>query len=205
MAKILILYYSMHGHTRKMAEAVAEGAMEGCGKPADLRRVPETMSDTRFQEAGGICQSEVAEARVDELASYDAILFGTPTRYGNMCGQMRTFLDQTGSLWKRGDLIGKVASVFTSTATQHGGSESTLLTFHPTLLHLGMIIVGLPYSCNEQMGLDRIKGGSPYGAANISGVDGDQQPNEAERSMARFQGRHVAQIATRLRRGGGAD
>lgn len=203
MTRILVLYYSLHGHVARMAQAAAEGVRDGCRQPADLRRVPETMSADARRRAHAV-DDATPVAQVDDLPGYDAILFGTPTRYGNMCGQMRTFLDQTGALWQRGALIGKLGSVFTSTGTQHGGQETTILSFYPTLLHLGMVLVGLPYSCTEQVGLDEIKGGSPYGAATISGHDDSREPSRQELAMARFQGRHVAQLAQRLRAGDSA-
>lgn len=197
MAKILVLYHSFYGHIETMANAVAKGAREVTGAQVDLKRVPETMADEAFRQAGGKSQSAPV-AQPAELANYDAIIFGTPTRFGNMTGQMRTFLDQTGALWASGALVGKVGSVFTSSATQHGGQESTILTFHPTLLHHGMVVVGLPYAEQRQMGLEEIKGGSPYGASTIAGGQGERQPSEQELGMAAFQGRHVATIATKL-------
>jgi NAD(P)H dehydrogenase (quinone) len=198
MAKVLVLYHSMYGHIETMAQAVAAGARDVAGTQVDLKRVPETMSPEAFAAAHGKADQAAPVATPDELANYDAIVFGTPTRFGNMTGQMRTFLDQTGGLWARGALVGKVGSVFTSSATQHGGQESTLLTFHPTLLHHGMVVVGLPYAEPRQMGLDEIKGGSPYGASTIAGGQGERQPSEQELGMAAFQGRHVATIATKL-------
>lgn len=198
MAKVLVLYHSIYGHVEAMAEAVAEGAREVAGAKVDLKRVPETMSDEAFKQAGGKTNQAAAIAKPEELANYDAIIFGTGTRFGNMTGQMRTFLDQTGALWMSGALVGKVGSVFSSSATQHGGQESTILTFHPTLLHQGMIIVGLPYSESRQMGLDEIKGGSPYGASTITGGQGERMPSALELGMANFQGRHVTTIATKL-------
>jgi NAD(P)H dehydrogenase (quinone) len=198
MAKILILYYSFYGHIESMAQAEAEGAREVAGTEAAIKRVPETMSIEAVRAAGGKLGQMAPVASPDELASYDAVIFGTPTRFGNMTGQMRNFLDQTGRLWMSGALIGKVGSVFTSSATQHGGQESTILTFHPTLLHLGMVVVGLPYSEQRQMGTDEIKGGSPYGASTIAGGRGERTPSEQELAMARAQGRHVATIATKL-------
>ena len=198
MAKVLVLYYSMYGHVERMAQAEAEGAREVAGTEVAIKRVPELMPEDAARKAGVKLDQPAPIAEPKELADYDAILFGTPTRYGNMAAQMRNFLDQTGSLWLSGALVGKVGSVFTCTATQHGGQESTLLTFHPTLLHLGMIVVGLPYSAQEQMGLEEIKGGSPYGASTIAGAKGERMPSEAELAMARFQGRHVTQIATKL-------
>lgn len=198
MAKVLVLYHSIYGHVEAMAEAVAAGAREVAGAKVDLKRVPETMSDEAFKQAGGKTNQAAAIAKPEELANYDAIIFGTGTRFGNMTGQMRTFLDQTGALWMSGALVGKVGSVFSSSATQHGGQESTILTFHPTLLHQGMIIVGLPYSESRQMGLDEIKGGSPYGASTITGGQGERMPSALELGMANFQGRHVTTIATKL-------
>jgi NAD(P)H dehydrogenase (quinone) len=198
MTKILILYHSFYGHIETMAQAEAEGAREVAGTVVTIKRVPETMSADAVRAAGGKLDQAAPVAAPDELADYDAIIFGTPTRFGNMSGQMRTFLDQTGGLWMKGALIGKLGSVFTSSATQHGGQESTILSFHTTLLHQGMLIVGLPYSEQRQMGLDEIKGGSPYGASTIAGGQGERQPSEQERAMARFQGRHVAQLAARL-------
>ncbi|MDY0749036.1 NAD(P)H:quinone oxidoreductase [Paucibacter sp. R3-3] len=200
MTKILVLYHSFYGHIERMAQAEAEGAAEDGGTDVVIKRVPETMPDDAVQRAGGKLGQGAAVATPAELGDYDAIIFGTPTRYGNMSGQMRTFLDQTGTLWMSGALIGKVASVFTSSATQHGGQESTILTFHPTLFHLGMVVVGLPYSEQRQMGLDEIKGGSPYGASTIAGGQGERQPSEQELGMARAQGKYVATIAARLAR-----
>lgn len=197
MAKVLVLYYSFYGHIEKMAEAVAEGA-RAAGAQVDLKRVPETIPEDILKNAGAKLNQAAPVATVDELPNYDAIIFGTPTRFGNMISQMRNFLDQTGSHWASGALIGKVGSVFASSATQHGGQESTILTFHPTLLHHGMVVVGLPYSCQQQMGLDEIKGGSPYGASTIAGAQGERMPSEQELAMARFQGRHVAEIAAKL-------
>lgn len=191
MAKILVLYHSFYGHIEAMAEAVAKGAREVPGAQVDLKRVPDPVPGGKADQAAPIATPE-------ELVNYDAIIFGTPTRFGNMTGQMRNFLDQTGGLWAQGKLIGKVGSVFTSSATQHGGQESTILTFHPTLLHHGMVVVGLPYSEARQMGLDEIKGGSPYGASTIAGGSGERMPSEQELGMAAFQGKHVAQIATKL-------
>ena len=198
MAKVLVLYYSFYGHVEAMANAVADGAREVQGTTVDLKRVPETIPADVFRKSGGKENQAAPEAQPTELPNYDAIIFGTPTRFGNMAGQMRNFLDQTGSLWLSGALVGKVGSVFTSSATQHGGQESTILTFHPTLLHQGMLIVGLPYSEQRQMGLDEIKGGSPYGASTITGGQGERMPSEQELGMARFQGKHVAGIAKKL-------
>ncbi|TFZ05690.1 NAD(P)H:quinone oxidoreductase [Ramlibacter henchirensis] len=198
MAKVLVLYHSFYGHIEAMANAVAEGARQVEGTTVQVKRVPETMPQDVFRKAGGKENQAAAVAQPAELADYDAIVFGTPTRFGNMTAQMRNFLDQTGGLWASGALVGKVGSVFTASGTQHGGQESTLLTFHPTLLHHGMIVVGLPYSETRQTGLDEIKGGSPYGASTITGAQGERMPSEQELGMAQFQGRHVATIASKL-------
>lgn len=198
MAKVLVLYHSIYGHVEAMANAVAEGARGVSGATVDVKRVPETMSDELFRNSGGKVDQQAPIANPEELGHYDAIIFGTGTRFGNMTGQMRTFLDQTGALWMSGALVGKVGSVFTSSATQHGGQESTILTFHPTLLHHGMVVVGLPYAEPRQMGLDEIKGGSPYGASTITGVKGERMPSMQELGMARYQGHHVTTIATKL-------
>lgn len=200
--KILIVYYSMYGHVHQMAEAVAQGAKEVHGAEVELRRVPETLPEAVLEQMGAIeagkAFSHVAPATVDELASADAIIFGTPTRFGNMCGQMKQFLDATGQLWANGALVGKIGSVFTSSATQHGGQESTILSFHIPLLHHGMLIAGLPYSFQGQMRIDEITGGSPYGAATIAGKAGERLPSENELAAARFQGKHVASLAAKL-------
>lgn len=202
--KFLVVFYSTYGHTKRMAEAAAEGAREVAGAEVALRRVPETLPEDVLKKMGALSAqksfADVPLASVDELPSADGILFATPTRFGNMCGQMRQFLDATGALWAKGSLIGKVGSVITSSATQHGGQESTLLTFHPTLLHHGMVIVGLPYSFEGQMRMDEITGCSPYGASTIAGGQGERLPSENELAGARFQGRHVAQIAAKLAR-----
>jgi NAD(P)H dehydrogenase (quinone) len=202
--KALIVFYSMYGHVHKMAEAVAEGVREVPGAEAVLRRVPETLSGEILKKMGALeaqkAFAHIPIATVDELASADAIIFGTPTRFGNMCGQMRQFLDATGQLWAKGALVGKVGSVFASTATQHGGQESTILSFHNTLLHQGMIVVGLPYSFQGQMRIDEITGGSPYGASTIAGGQGERMPSQNELAAARFQGKHVATIASKLAR-----
>jgi NAD(P)H dehydrogenase (quinone) len=199
MTRVLVLYYSSYGHIETMAGAVAEGVREA-GAEAVVKRVPELVPEAAARQAGIRLDQAAPVATVEELPDYDAIVFGTPTRFGNMAAQMRNFLDQTGGLWARGALIGKVGSVFTSTATQHGGQESTILTFLPTLMHHGMVIVGLPYSFAGQMGLGEVLGGSPYGAATIAGGDGSRQPSVVELDAARFQGRHVAQVAARLAR-----
>ena len=200
--KLAVVYYSSTGTIHGMAERIAQ-AGEKAGAEVRLRQVPELAPPEAIASNAAWSQhfdrtKDEPKATADDVVWADAVLFGTPTRYGNMAAQMRNFLDQTGSLWLSGALVGKVGSVFTSTATQHGGQESTLLTFHPTLLHLGMIVVGLPYTAQEQMGLDEIQGGSPYGASTIAGGKGERMPNEAELKMARFQGRHVATIAARL-------
>lgn len=199
MTRVLVLYYSSYGHVETMAQAVAEGARAG-GAEATIKRVPELVPEEVARKSGIKLDQAAPIATVDELPSYDAIVFGTPTRFGNMTAQMRNFLDQTGGLWAKGALVGKVGSVFTSTATQHGGQESTILTFVPTLMHHGMVVVGLPYAWQGQTGLDEIKGGSPYGAATITGSDGARMPSAIELEGARFQGRHVAQIAAKLAR-----
>lgn len=201
--KVLIVYYSMYGHVHKMAEAIAEGVKEVAGAEAVLRRVPETLPEEVLEKMGAVeaqgSMSNVPICTVEELASADAIIFGTPTRFGNMCGQMRQFLDATGQLWFEGALVGKVGSVFASSATQHGGQESTILSFHITLLHHGFVVVGLPYTFQGQMRIDEITGGSPYGASTIAGGSGERMPSENEMDAARFQGKHVATIASKLR------
>lgn len=198
MTKVLVLYYSSYGHIETMANAVAAGAREA-GAEAIVKRVPELVPEEVARKAGYKIDQPAPIATVEELPQYDAIIFGTGTRYGNMTAQMKNFIDQTGALWQSGALVGKVGSVFTSTATQHGGQESTILTFHPVLLHLGMIIVGLPYTFQGQMGLTEIMGNSPYGASTIAGGDGSRQPSEIELEGARYQGRHVAAIAAKQR------
>lgn len=185
-----------------MAEAIAEGVKEMKGAEVEMRRVPETLPPEILKKIGAIeaqkAFAHVPICTIDELASADAIIFGTPTRFGNMCGQMRQFLDATGPLWVKGSLVGKVASVFTSSATQHGGQESTILSFHITLLHQGMIIAGLPYAFQGQNRIDEITGGSPYGASTITGNSGERMPSENELAAARFQGKYVATIASKL-------
>lgn len=198
MTKILVLYYSMYGHIETMAKAVAEGARSVEGTEITIKRVPELMPEEVARKVGAKLDQAAPIATVDELPSYDAIIFGTPTRFGNMCAQMRNFLDQTGRLWLSGSLIGKVGSVFTSTASQHGGQETTITSFHSTLLHQGMIIVGVPYSCQEILNMSEITGGSPYGASTLADSDGSRQPSENELKVARFQGIHVAKIARKL-------
>ena len=200
--KVLIVYYSSYGHVHRMAEAVAEGVLQVPGAEAVLRRVPETLPATVLEQMGAAeaqaSMVHVPICTVDELASADAVIFGTPTRFGNMCGQMRQFLDATGQLWAKGALVGKVGSVFASSATQHGGQETTILSFHITLLHHGFVIIGLPYTFQGQMGVDEVSGGSPYGASTIAGGSGERMPSENELNAARFQGRHVTGIAARL-------
>ena len=201
--KVYIVYYSTYGHVHKMAEAMAEGVKQVDGAEPVLRRVPETLSDEILGKMGALEAQKMMDSvpicTVEELKEADAIIFGTPTRFGNMIGQMRQFLDATGNLWVKGSLVGKVGSVFASSATQHGGQESTILTFHVTLLHHGMVIVGLPYAFQGQMGIDEISGGSPYGASTIAGGKGERMPSENELAAARFQGNHVASIAKKLR------
>jgi NAD(P)H dehydrogenase (quinone) len=199
MTKVLVLCYSSYGHIETMAGAVAEGA-RSAGAEAVVKRVPELVPDEVARKSGIKLDQAAPIATVEELPGYDAIVFGTPTRFGNMTAQMRNFLDQTGGLWAKGALVGKVGSVFTSSATQHGGQESTILTFVPTLMHHGMVVVGLPYAFQGQTGLDEIKGGSPYGASTITGGDGSRMPSAVELEGARFQGRHVADIAAKLAR-----
>jgi NAD(P)H dehydrogenase (quinone) len=200
--KALIVYYSMYGHIHRMAEAVAEGARMVKGADVSMYRVPETLTEEVLGKMGALeAQKGLAHVpvcTVNDLATADAIIFGTPTRFGNMCGQMRQFLDATGGLWAKGALVGKVGSVFTSSATQHGGQESTILTFLTYLLHQGMVVVGLPYSFAGQMRIDEITGGSPYGASTIAGGQGERMPSENELNAARFQGKHVAEIAAKL-------
>lgn len=197
MKKILVLYYSMYGHTETMAKAVVEGAKSVSGVEVDIKRIPELMPEDEARNAGVKLDQDAPIAQVEELSNYDAIIFGTPTRFGNMAAQMRNFLDQTGGLWAKGFLIGKIGSVFTSTGVG-GGNETTIQSFHTTLLHHGMIVVGLPYSCQELMDISEVKGGSPLGAATIAGPDGSRNPSNIELSMAKFQGRHVAEITKRF-------
>lgn len=200
---VLIVYYSLYGHVAAMAQAVAEGVHQVPGMTATLRRVPETLSEEVIGKMGAAeaqkALSHVPACTLEELEEADAIVFGTPTRFGNMCGQMRQFLDATGQIWMRGGLVGKPGGVFCSTATQHGGQETTLMSFIQTLLHQGMIVVGLPYSFAGQMRLDEVTGGSPYGATTIAGGDGSRMPSENELDAARFQGRHIADVTRRLR------
>lgn len=203
MCKILIVYYSMYGHIYKMTEAVAEGVLEVAGCEAVIKKVPETLPMEILEKMGVLDVQKgiphIPVATMDDLADADAIIFGTPTRFGNMCGQMRQFLDASGGLWQKGALVGKPGSVFTSSATQHGGQESTILSFHITLLHHGMVVVGLPYAFTGQMGIGEINGGSPYGASTIAGGQGERMPSDNELAGARFQGAHVARIALKLK------
>ncbi len=200
--KVLIPFYSLYGHVYQMALAVAEGVAQVEGAEAVIRRVPETLPAEVIEKMGAVeAQKSLADipvCTVDELEQAGAIIFGTPTRFGNMCGQMRQFLDATGKLWQSGGLVGKVASVFVSTASQHGGQETTITSFHITLFHHGMVVVGLPYAFQGQLRLDEITGGSPYGATTIAGTKGERQPSENELDAARFQGNHVATIAKKL-------
>lgn len=200
--KVLIVYYSMYGHIHRMAEAVAEGAREVKDADVEMKRVPETLPESILAQMGALepqkAMSHVPICTVGELALADAIIFGTPTRFGNMCGQMRQFLDATGQLFAKGALVGKVGSVFVSSNTQHGGQESTILSFHTNLFHHGFVVVGLPYTFQGQMRIDEVTGGSPYGASTIAGNKGERLPSENELAAARFQGKHVASIAAKL-------
>jgi len=198
MAKVLVLYYSSYGHIATMAQAAAEGARSVPGTEVTVKRVPETVPEEVRRNAHFKEEPDIPVADPNELAAYDAIILGVPTRFGNMPGQMKNFLDQTGGLWAKGALVGKVGSVFTSSATQHGGQESTILSTHIVLLHQGMVIVGLPYSFQGQTGLGEVMGGSPYGASTIAGGDGSRQPSAVELEGMRFQARHVAEIAGKL-------
>lgn len=204
MSKISVVFYSMYGHVHRLAEAVADGARQVAGSEVALFQVAELVPDAALERSGAkqarAAFAHVPVATVGQLAEADAILFGTPTRFGNMAAQMRNFLDQTGGLWAKGALVGKVGSVFASTATQHGGQETTITSFHHTLLHHGMIIVGVPYTCAGLSVLDEVSGGSPYGATTLAGSDGKRQPSENELDIARFQGRHVAEITAKLTR-----
>jgi NAD(P)H:quinone oxidoreductase type IV len=199
--KVYVVFYSMYGHIHAMAQAIAEGAREVPDTEVTVFQVPELVPDEVLEKSGAkgarAAFAHVPIIRPEQLAEADAIIFGTPTRFGNMAAQMRNFLDQTGGLWMSGGLIGKVGSVFASTASQHGGQETTITSFHTTLLHQGMIIVGAPYSEQRLLGMDEISGGTPYGATTITGADGSRQPSENELAIARFQGRHVAQISAK--------
>ncbi len=200
--KIQVIFYSMYGHIFTMAEAIAAGAREVAGAEVALFQVPELVNDAALQRTGAATARQIFAhipvADPHRLSEADAIIFGTPTRFGNMAAQMRNFLDQTGGLWAKGALIGKVGSVFTSTGTQHGGQETTITSFHTTLLHHGMIIVGVPYSCQALVNMNEITGGTPYGASTLAGGDGSRQPSANELEIARFQGKHVAEITRKL-------
>ena len=201
--KVYVVFYSMYAHVYQLAEAIAEGAKDIDQTEVSLFQVPELMSDENIEKSGAKEAKEsfshIPIISPDQLGDADAIIFGTPTRFGNMAAQMRNFLDQTGGLWMKGGLIGKVGSVFTSTGTQHGGQETTITSFHTTLLHHGMVIVGVPYSEQRLMNMDEITGGTPYGASTLAGADGSRQPSENELEIARFQGRHVAEVAQKLK------
>jgi NAD(P)H:quinone oxidoreductase type IV len=200
--KVQVVFYSMYGHVYKLAEAVAAGAREVSGTEVTLYQVPELVPQDVLEKSGAKAAraafAQIPVARPEQLAQADAVIFGTPTRFGNMCAQMRNFLDQTGPLWMSGALVGKVGSVFTSTASQHGGQETTITSFHSTLLHQGMVIVGVPYSESRLLNMDEISGGTPYGASTVTKGDGSRQPSANELAIARFQGKHVAQIAGKL-------
>ncbi len=198
MSRILVLYYSTWGHVERMAEAIAEGARGVAGATVDIKRVPELLPSDTLAAMHAKTTQAAPIAEPADLEHYDAIIFGTPTRFGNMCAQMRSFLDHTGSLWSAGKLIGKIGSVFVSTGTQHGGQETTVTSFHTTLLHHGMVIVGVPYSCAGLTRMDEVTGGTPYGASTLAGGDGSRMPTDNELSIARFQGEHVARLAARL-------
>jgi len=200
--KILLVYYSMYGHMYGMIKAAAEGAKSVKGAEVEIKRVPETLPEEVLGKMGALeaqkAQSAVPVCSPDDLPKADGIIFGTPTRFGNMCGQMRQFLDATGGLWASGALVGKVGSVMSSSATQHGGQESTILSFHNTLLHQGMVVAGLPYAFQGQMGVEEVKGGSPYGASTIAGGQGERMPSKVELEAARYQGKYVAELAKKL-------
>lgn len=198
MSRILVLYYSSYGHVETMAEAVADGARSIAGAQVTVMRVPEIVTPEVAKDSGYKTEQKAPFATPEVLADFDAVIFGTPTRFGNMAAQMRNFLDQTGGLWMKGALAGKVGSAFVSTATQHGGHETTLTSFHTTLFHHGMIVVGIPYTCRELMNMEEITGGTPYGAGTMAGGDGSRMPSENELAIARFQGAHVADVAGRL-------
>jgi NAD(P)H dehydrogenase (quinone) len=200
MTKILVLYYSSFGHIERMAEAEAEGA-RGTGAQVDVKRVPELVPRPVAQAARYKLDQMAPIAQVDDLLDYDAIIFGTPTRYGNMAAQMKAFIDQTGALWAKDKLVGKVGSVFTATASQHGGQETTIVSFHVVLMHLGFVVIGLPYTFKGQLGVTQVQGATPYGASTVTGGDGQRLPSAVEIEAARYQGCHVARIASRLANG----
>jgi NAD(P)H:quinone oxidoreductase type IV len=204
MAKVNVIFYSMYGHVYQLAEAVAEGARQVPKTDVAIYQVPELIPDEILEKSGARAARQafahIPVAEIDNLVEADAIIFGTPTRFGNMCAQMRNFLDQTGELWIKGSLVGKIGSVFASTATQHGGQETTITSFHSTLIHQGMIIVGVPYTLQNLLNMEEITGGTPYGATTLSGSDGSRQPTENELIIARYQGKHVAEIAQKLYR-----
>ena len=206
--KVHVIFYSMYGHIYRMAEAVAEGARQVPGTEVTLMQTPELVPDAALERSGAKAARQkfahIPLAKVEHLPEADAIIFGTPTRFGNMCAQMRNFLDQTGGLWVKGALVGKVGSVFASTGTQHGGQETTITSFHTTLFHLGMIVVGVPYTCQGLVNMNEITGGTPYGATTLAGSDGSRQPSENELAIAHFQGKHVAEITSKLVRGANA-
>jgi len=197
MTRVLVLYYSAWGHIESMAHAVAEGASQA-GATVSIRRVPDLVPMQISENEGSPINQCAPLAHIDELADYDAIIIGTPTRFGSMAAPMRAFLERAGGLWSRNALVGKVGAIFTTSGTQHGGQETTILTAMPTLFHLGMIVIGLPYTFEGQAGLEEVKGGSPYGAGAIVGSDGERMPTVAELAGARFQGHHVATLASRL-------
>jgi NAD(P)H dehydrogenase (quinone) len=200
--KVQVIFYSMYGHVHRMAEAIVEGAKQVPGAEVSLYQVPELIADDVLEKYGAKAAkatlSKIPVAKVEQLADAHAIIFGTPTRFGNMAAQMRNFLDQTGPLWMKGALVGKVGSVFASTGTQHGGQETTITSFHSTLLHHGMVIVGVPYTEPGLMYMAEISGGTPYGATTMAGADGSRQPTENELKVARYQGKHVTEIAGKL-------
>jgi NAD(P)H dehydrogenase (quinone) len=198
MTRVLVLYYSGYGHIERMSEAIAEGARSVEGVEVTIKRVPELVPEEVARNSGMKLDQKAPIATIEELPDYDAIIFGAPTRYGNMCAQMRNFLDQTGGHWVNDTLVGKVGSVFASTATQHGGQETTITSFHSTLFHLGFVVVGVPYSCKALLNMDEITGGTPYGATTLANADGSRQPSHNELEIARFQGEHVARIASKL-------
>ncbi len=205
--KIQVIFYSMYGHIYQMAEAVARGAKKVSGVEVSLFRVPELMPDEVLEKSGAKKAQEkfahIPVIKPDQMTEADGIIFGTPTRFGNMCGQMRNFLDQTGGLWSKDAFVGKVASVFTSTGTQHGGQETTITSFHTTLFHLGFVISGVPYSEKRLTNMSEITGGSPYGAGTLAGAKGDRQPSENELGIAEFQGKYVAELTAALKKGRG--